>query len=207
MPGGGHFRTVSSMTNATTIETISRPVTPATNMFGPPTRPAPRWAQRAATLTLLLTLPSGLWRICMALGLPVGVDPEYQRQFYGFPGRGTVYVFGLTLLLAGLALMTQGLVHRWGEVAPAWMPVIGGAKIPRLAAIVPATAGAVALTLLWAVAISNVDSIFAEYGIEGGWRAVVTACYLPLQLWGPLLGAVTVSYARRTRPTRRGRSA
>lgn len=200
MTGEAAVRSVSSMTNTATMQTITEPLTPETNTFGPAPRPAPRWAQRAATLTFLITLPSALWRICMALGLPVGVDPEYQRQWYRFPGRGTAYVFGLTLLLAGLGLLTQGLVRRWGEIAPAWIPAIGGARVPRMAAIVPASAGAVALTLLWAVAISNIDVIFAEYGIEGGWRIVVIICYLPLLLWGPLLAAVTASYARRTRP-------
>lgn len=43
--------------------------------------------------------------------------------------------------------------------------------------------------------------ILIEYGLDGAERSVVFASYLPLLLWGPLLGAVTVSYAHRTRPT------
>jgi hypothetical protein len=30
-----------------------------------------------------------------------------------------------------------------------------------------------------------------------GWAALMAACYLPLVLWGPLLGAVTWAYYRR----------
>ncbi len=150
-------------------------------------------------LAVLTTVPSGIWRCALALGLPVGVDESYRREHYGFPGWGTVYLFGLTLLLVGLALLTLGLVRRWGEVTPRWIPYIGGRRVPQLVAIIPAGAGAIALTLLWATVFSTVGEIFDVYGLEGTARVVVTACYVPLLLWGPLLAAVTVSYARRTR--------
>lgn len=159
----------------------------------------PRWARRAAVLVVLTTVPSGIWRCALALGLPVGVDENYRLEHYSFPGWGTAYLFGLTLLLVGLALLTLGLVRRWGEVTPRWIPYVGGKRVPRLAAIIPAGAGAVALTLLWASVFSGVGEIFDVYGLGGTARVVVTACYLPLLLWGPLLAAVTVSYARRTR--------
>lgn len=45
---------------------------------------------------------------------------------------------------------------------------------------------------------SNIEGLFEQYGLDGAERIVVLACYAPLLLWGPLLGAVTVSYARRT---------
>ena len=159
---------------------------------------APRWARRAATLAALTTVPSGIWRISMALGLPVGVDEQYRQEHYGFPGWGTVYVFALTLVLVSLALLTLGLVRPWGEVTPRWVPYVGGRRVPPLAAVIPAAAGALALTQLWVSAFSNLDDIFAVYGLEGTARVVVLACYAPLLLWGPLLGVVTVSYARRT---------
>jgi len=139
----------------------------------------------------------------MVLGLPVGVDDSYHREHFGFPGWGTAYVFGLTLLLVSLALLTLGLVRRWGEVTPGWIPYIGGKRVPPLAAIVPAGAGAFALTMLWVTAFSNLEDIFLLYGLEGTARIVVIACYVPLLLWGPLLAAVTVSYAQRTRSHRR----
>ncbi len=168
----------------------------------PISAPPPRWARRAATLTVLTTVPSGVWRCSMALGLPVGVDDNYHRDHFGFPSWGTAYVFGLTLLLVSLALLTLGLVRRWGEVTPSWIPYAGGRRVIPLAAIIPAGIGAVALTLLWASAFSNLGEIFALYGLEGAARVVVIACYMPLLLWGPMLAAVTVSYARRTGPHR-----
>ena len=136
----------------------------------------------------------------MALGLPLGVNPEYRQQHYAFPSWGTVHVLWISALLVGLGLLTLGLVRRWGEVVPEWVPGLGGRRIPRRAAIIPAATGAIALTLLWLSVFSSTGEIFDEFGVHGAARVVVFACYAPLLLWGPLLGAVTVSYARRTRP-------
>ena len=136
----------------------------------------------------------------MALGVPVGVSDQLLRERYGFPGWGTAYVFGLMLLLAGLALLTLGLVQQWGEIVPRWIPLVGGKRVRPLAAVVPAGIGAVALTLLCVSAMSNVEEIWAVYGLDGGERVLMIACYAPLLLWGPLLAAVTVSYHRRHLP-------
>ena len=159
--------------------------------------PPPRWARRAATVAALTTVPSGLWRTSMVVGVPVGASDEVLAAHYGFPGWGTVYVFGLTTLLVSLSLLTLGLVQGWGEVFPRWMPLVGGRDVPPRVAVIPAGTGAVLLTLLWASVFSNVGQIWDLYGLEGAARALMVACYSPLILWGPLLGAVTVSYARR----------
>lgn len=138
----------------------------------------------------------------MAVGVPVGVSDQVRSQRYGFPGWGTAYVFGLTAVLVGLGLLTLGLVRRWGEVVPRWVPLVGGRPVPPMAAVVPAGAGAVALTLLWGAVMANLEGIWADYGLDGAERTVVLACYAPLLAWGPLLAAVTVSYHRRRRPSR-----
>lgn len=83
------------------------------------------------------------------------MDSTYWSEHYGFRGWGTAYVFGLTLLLVSLALLTFGLVRPWGEVLPRWIPFVGGDRVPRLAAIIPAGAGATPLTLLWITAFSK----------------------------------------------------
>ncbi|RSM62666.1 hypothetical protein DMH03_11365 [Amycolatopsis sp. WAC 01376] len=161
----------------------------------------PRWANLAAHATLLATLPSGLWRIAMGLGVPVGFTAQGLVEF-GIPGWGTAYVFGLSLLAEALAFLTLGLVRPWGEVWPRWIPGLRGRRIPPLAAILPAAAGAIALIAL------SVQALFgwAEAGSSmppGSWEdspvygIVMAACYAPLLLWGPLLAAVTVHYARR----------
>ncbi len=162
-----------------------------------PGRTVPRWARRAAFLAVLTTVPSALWRIAMAVGIPVGVDAEVISERFAFPSVGTVYVFGLSVLLVGLASLTLGLVQRWGEVVPAWVPLVGGRRVPPLAAAVPAMTGAVLLTVLWVFELAHLGVIFEEFGLEGPARLVVVACYAPLLAWGPLLAAVTASYCRR----------
>jgi len=160
-------------------------------------RTVPRWARRAAFVAVLTTVPSALWRIAMAVGIPVGVDAEVISERFAFPSVGTVYVFGLSVLLVGLASLTLGLVQRWGEVVPAWVPLVGGRRVPPLAAAVPAMTGAVLLTVLWVFELAHLGVIFEEFGLEGPARLVVVACYAPLLAWGPLLAAVTASYCRR----------
>ncbi|CAN5600201.1 hypothetical protein BH20ACT2_BH20ACT2_21590 [soil metagenome] len=171
-----------------------------TSVDARPAGPAapPRWARRAALLAALTPVPSAIWRLSFAVGLPVGADTGFRETHYGFPGWGTAYLVGLTLLLAGLALLTFGLVRPWGEMLPTWMPFVGGRRVPPLAAIIAAGTGALALTLLLLVSFSNFGDIFAIYGLDGAERVVVLACYAPMLLWGPLLAAVTVSYAKRT---------
>ncbi|AUI61496.1 hypothetical protein [Amycolatopsis sp. BJA-103] len=161
----------------------------------------PRWANLAAHATLLATLPSGLWRIAMGLGVPVGFTAQGLTEF-GIPGWGTAYVFGLSLLAEALAFLTLGLVRPWGEVWPRWIPGLRGRRIPPLAAIVPAAAGAIALTLLSLQALSGWNEAGSSMA-RGSWEdspvygVVMAVCYAPLLLWGPLLAAVTVHYARR----------
>jgi len=173
---------------------------PAPRMWAsrPAPPPPPRWARRAAVLAVLTPIPSALWRMAMAVGVPLGVDDSYRRNHYGFPGWGTLYVFGLSFLLVGLALLTLGLVRPWGEVVPQWIPWIGGRPVRPLAAVIPAATGALALALLWtSVFLFDIQEIFVIYGLDGFERVVVGACYTPFLLWGPLLAAVTASYARR----------
>ncbi|MQS11004.1 hypothetical protein F7Q99_01580 [Streptomyces kaniharaensis] len=160
--------------------------------------PAPRWAIRAAHAAALTTVPSGLWRIALAFGLPVGYSDEVLRQDFSIPGWGVVYVVALSVVSEALALLTIGLVRPWGEVVPRWVPFVGGRRVPPLAAVVPAALGALSLTVLWS------DFLFwwvdeQHPALDGPWQDIVGVFYQPLVLWGPLLAAVTFSYYRRHR--------
>ena len=120
-----------------------------------------------------------------------------------------LYVIVLSVVSELLALATVGLVSAWGEVFPRWIPVMRGRRVPALFAAVPAALGAAALTLLWtwmAVSMSlglRIDgrpqAATAPVSF-GDWKGLVAvAAYAPLLVWGPLLGAVTISYWRRRR--------
>lgn len=167
----------------------------------------PRWAWVAAHIVPLTTVPSGLWRLALGLGVPVGFSGELA-ELYAAPGWITPYVIVLSLLAEGLALLTLGLVEPWGERVPERVPRIGGRPIPTLAAVVPAALGAVLITTInWTSAAmwfgpENNGDPDAPHGFAG---FVMAASYAPLLAWGPLLGAVTVAYYVRRR--RQGRSA
>ncbi|MFE2415142.1 hypothetical protein ACFXDE_43130 [Kitasatospora sp. NPDC059408] len=163
-----------------------------------PAAPAPRWAVRAAHAAALTTVPSGLWRIALALGLPVGYGDQVLRQDFHIPGWGAVAVVGLSVVSEALSLLTLGLVRPWGEVVPRWIPVLGGRRVRPLAAVIPAALGSLALVYVWSGFLFwwNVDH---HPAMTGPWGDIVGVLYQPLVLWGPLLAAVTVSYYRRHR--------
>jgi hypothetical protein len=163
-----------------------------------PVRPSRR-AFLAAYAVPLCLLPSSLWRAHLALS----TDFSYAW-----------YLLTLSVVEMSLGLLTLGLVHRWGEVLPRWVPFRGGHRIPVRAAVIPASVGAVAVTLIvafgalnWAFDLTTPDTVEearqlsafsvpsdADLERPGGW---VGAAYAPLLAWGPLLGAVTVAYYRR----------
>src|SRR5687768_3682673 len=155
--------------------------------------PVPRWADWAAQATLWCAVPSGIWRILFGLGLPAGLDG--MREPWLLP-----YVILLSVLAEGAAFLSMGLVRGWGEVWPRWIPVLRGRRIPPLAAIIPAAAGAAALVWLWTPLIQGFPSDPNNPAqINDGALAVITVCYMPLVAWGPMLAAVTAAYAVRRR--------
>ncbi|MFF5175865.1 hypothetical protein ACFY3U_25025 [Micromonospora sp. NPDC000089] len=158
-------------------------------------RPAPPWAVRAAHLIPLATLPSGLWRIALVAGVPLGV-PDSAKAV-GPWAWWALYVVSLSLVTEALALLSVGLVRPWGEIFPRWLPLIGGRRVPPTVAVAAAGAGGVAVTLIFGYATVNMLAGRAELAISGAGWALLTVCYAPLLLWGPLLLAVTVAYYRR----------
>jgi hypothetical protein len=167
---------------------------------------SPRWVVLAAHAVPLTVVPSGLWRIAQGAGVPVGFTGELADVFAA-PGWITLYVIALSLVAEGLALLTLGLVRPWGERVPRWLPVLGGRPVPVMAAVVPAALGAVAVTVVTVVGAAvwygpeNNGDPEAPQGIAG---LVMTACYAPMLLWGPLLAVVTAAYHRRRTATTDG---
>jgi hypothetical protein len=67
-------------------------------------------------------------RWAWALGFPLGISEEFLRegQEIGLWWAGAA----LATLALGGAILTLGLVQRWGEVFLHWMPFLGGKRIP-----------------------------------------------------------------------------
>ncbi|TVT46420.1 MFS transporter [Amycolatopsis rhizosphaerae] len=85
---------------------------------------------------------------------------------------------------------TLGLVRPWGEIAPRWLPLIGGRR--------PALLGAAMLctTVGW-FAFSQAASLIGRVAQTTAQQVVPVVCYAPLLAWPPLLVATTVAYYRR----------
>jgi hypothetical protein len=161
----------------------------------PTARPVPRWARTAAILAALSPVPSSLWRLPLMFGVSMGMDAEFMDSMMGHPfWQRAGYLLGLGLVSDGTAFLTLGLVRWWGETWPRWIPGLGGRRVHPMAAIVPATAGGLAVSALWIPAMFGWTSNVTQLN---GWTVLMTCCYAPLVLWGPSLLAVTAAYARR----------
>ncbi|MFH9043495.1 hypothetical protein ACH4FA_29645 [Streptomyces sp. NPDC017966] len=143
----------------------------------------------------MTVLPSGIWRLPAAFG----------------DGRGLgerAYVVSLSVLSEILAFTAIGLIARWGEVFPRWIPFLRGRRVPRRAAVLLAAIGVAGLTLLFTLLFIASEirgttirggDLPADFPSQaGGWEAAwFYFCYAPLTLWGPLLGVLTVAYWKR----------
>jgi hypothetical protein len=167
----------------------------------PPGWGVPGWLRWAAYGAVLAPLPSALWRLGLAAGLPMGFSPD-RLAAMDVPGWGSLDVVGLSLVSMGLALLALGLLRPWGEVVPGWIPLLGGRRVPPLAAVLPAGLAAVLLTVGTVAGAAGWSREFDVAGSPAGAAAwLMTAAYAPLLAWGPLLGATTLAYwLRRRRP-------
>jgi hypothetical protein len=171
-----------------------------------PVAGVPRWAVRAVWAIQLSVLPSSLWRI-LAFTFHVPI-------WRGEVGNGSLpvwiptelYVVLLSLVSEALAFVAFGLVCRWGEVWPRWVPLLRGRSIRPAVAVVPAATGALVLTVMWTWTTGMAllgRNVQGEPQHDPGltfetWQGTtMLLVYLPLLLWGPLLAALTVHYRRR----------
>ncbi|BDM69713.1 hypothetical protein HEK616_32000 [Streptomyces nigrescens] len=140
-------------------------------------------------------LPAGIWR------LPAAFDQ-------GIALGERAYIIFLSVLSEVLAFTAIGLIARWGEVFPNWVPFLRGRQVPTMAAVIPAAIGAAILTLVFTVlflvsefrgtTIQGDDLPVGSPSLATGWEAAwYYFCYAPLSLWGPLLAVLTIAYRKR----------
>jgi hypothetical protein len=154
------------------------------------TRPeaAARWGRAAVVVAVVCALPYGLLRMTWLTPWPFGMDPA---EFVAMP---EMRLHGLLLGCAALAgaVLTTGLVARWGEVWPRWMPVVRGRPVPPAAAVVP---GGVLAALFTVAGLPMTIMAVASGDL---WGLVV----FPFIVWGPALGIAVLGYALRRRGER-----
>ena len=167
-----------------------------TSYFTPGT---PIWAVAAAVGAILVVLPSAIWRIIVALDIDVGMTSAWKQAEH-IPGWGTLYATTISVLSLILASMTLGLVQKWGQKLPAWVPFMGQKNVPTKLAVGTAVIGALAVIAICVYCAMNWHRIvgFAGMPTPLGY-AIVTAAYVPMLAWGPLVLVAAYGYWRRRR--------
>jgi hypothetical protein len=147
---------------------------------------AATWIAFAAPLAYCVT------RWAWALGFSLGIDPEFYREGQ----ESGLWIAGAALAtLGGIgAVLTLGLIQRWGEVFPRWMIGLRGKRVPPMLAVIPAVLVSV---LIMSAALMYVRLV----AIDG-----ITASTWPLTLpevfwvvWGAALFVAAIAYHRRRR--------
>lgn len=97
-------------------------------------------------------------------------------------------------------VLTLGLVMRWGEVFPRWMPVVAGRTVPVAAAAVPGGTIAALFTFAAVPMLVGAEQMTAVDRLE---FAVTFPCWL----WGPALALAVWGYVGHRRAAARDGSA
>ena len=170
---------------------------------------AARWGKWATYVAVIIPLVYAVTRWAWALGFPLGISEEFLREGreVGLWWAGAA----LATLAVGGAILTLGLVQRWGEVFPRWIPFLSSKRVPIPLAVVPASLVAVLVTTagLMFVRLTLTGKLGAILGegvlSEENWAALAPELLWPL--WGAALGATTLAYyyRRRGKCAHRGR--
>lgn len=165
---------------------------------------AARWGRIAVYVGLVPPLFYAFTRYAWALGWPLGMSRAYWQDGQE---RG-LWVSGLFLATFGLvgALLSLGLIQRWGQRFPRWMLGLSGKQVPIPLAVVPAALASVL------IGVGGIGIVAATTGMLGNMQAAgVTASELLgglifqlgpallFPLWGLSLAVATLGYYFRQR--------
>ncbi len=165
---------------------------------------AMRWGRIALYVSLVVPVFYAFTRYAWALGIPLGITEEYLRLGQV---RGT-WISGLFLATFGLvgAIISLGLVFRWGEVFPRWMIGLAGRRVPIGLAVIPASLVSVLLVVggagIWSGLGGMVNNLVANGTqqtdiIRGILFEVGPTLLFPV--WGLALAVATLGYYYRRR--------
>jgi len=159
---------------------------------------AARWGRVATCVAVAVPLLYAATRFAWALGIPLGVSEELLREeAEDSPDIWLAGAFMGTLAVCG-AVLTLGLVQRWGEVYPRWIPGLRGRPVRPRTAILPA-----ALVTLFVLSsgFSGLRALALGHLPAGAvgedWGTVGPGLFWPL--WGVALGTATLAYHLRRR--------
>ncbi len=163
-----------------------------------------RWGKVAVYVSMAAPILYAIPRYAWMLGYPLGMS---AADFIRDQERG-IFISGLFLATFGLvgAILTLGLVQRWGEIFPRWMIGLAGRRVPIALAVVPASLVSVLLIVggigIWSglgpmVAVLEAEGAKGFQLIEEIFFQVGSTLLFPL--WGATLAAATLAYYYRRR--------
>ncbi len=165
---------------------------------------AARWGRIAVYVSMVAPVSYAFTRYAWALGIPLGMSEEYFRLGQE---RGT-WISGLFLATFGLvgAVLTLGLVQRWGVVFPRWMIGLAGRRVPITLAVVPASLVSVLLVVggivIWSGLAQMTAALAAGRSMSIGilWEIMVqVGPTLLFPAWGAALAVAALGYYLRRR--------
>lgn len=153
-----------------------------------------RWGKWVTYFSALMVLPYGISRISWGFGFPLAVHDEQMAETIihaTLDERLIEFVLGGLHIGGGILIL--GLIQRWGEIFPRWLPFLSGKRVPVWFAVISATlASIIFMTLGSKVFLQILGGITAEnWGMIG-----------PGLFWLPLglsLSLVTYDYYLRRR--------
>ncbi|HJP72058.1 MAG TPA: hypothetical protein VJ975_10095, partial [Candidatus Limnocylindria bacterium] len=158
------------------------------------------WGRVATGVAVAVPLVYAATRWTWALGFSVGIDHEFYRHGLEIGLWTAGALLGTLAVLGGV--ITLGLVQRWGEVIPGWIPFVGGRRVPVMLAVVPAG--------LVAAIVTSAGLMFWRFMLRGGfelggflisfensWAAVLPELLWPI--WGVALACAALAYSLRRR--------
>jgi hypothetical protein len=157
---------------------------------------AKKWGTLAVAIAFIIPAFYALTRWAWAIGIPLGIPEDFLRE--GQANGMWMAAAALATLAFGGAVLTLGLVQRWGEVFPGWVVFLRGKRVPMALAIIPATFVSILVTSAGIMFIRlAVDGSFPF--MNGGWGTFLPEMFWPL--WGISLGLATLAYYYRRRGT------
>ena len=156
---------------------------------------AARWGRWAVAVAIIVPALYAATRYAWLLGIPLGISEQFLRegQAIGLWWAGA----GLATVAMAGALLTLGLVQRWGEVFPRWMVGLAGRRVPPALAIVPALFVSIIVTS-GGLEDLRIALTGASMGtIELTWATLGPTLLWPI--WGVALAAAAFAYYLRRR--------
>ena len=154
---------------------------------------ARRWAKPITVVAALIPLTYAMSRLAWLAGIPLGISAEMLSDLkqsggvWAGAGLGSFAVVG--------SILTLGLIQRWGEVFPRWMPGLSGRRVPIGLAVIPALFVAAAVMSASVSLLTNARMLRVVFGDAS--MAILPMLLWPL--WSVALAAAAYAYYLRRR--------